>query len=63
MKLDKPSESVEFLEYMLKQHEKVQTLQKRLSRFSKCLFIFGVAMTGYATSLYFERKEMAKKQL
>ena len=40
MKLDKPSESVEFLEYMLKQHEKVQTLQKRLSRFSKCLFIF-----------------------
>lgn len=48
MKLEKPQDSVAFLNYMLKQNEKVSSLQRRLATFSKFLMMAGVAMAGFA---------------
>jgi hypothetical protein len=50
--LEKPTESVAFLNYMMKHTEKVDTLQKRLTSFSKTLLGAGVLVAGYAAFMY-----------
>ena len=47
-KLDKPSESVAFLEYFQKHLKKVEFLELRLKTFSYCLLIPGVAFLAYS---------------
>ena len=51
--LEKPADSVEFLQYMMKHAEKVEQLQTRLQNFSKGLLGAGVLIAGYAAMCYF----------
>ena len=51
--LEKPADSVEFLNYMMRHAEKVEQLQSRLQTFSKGLLGMGVLVAGYAAMCYF----------
>ena len=50
--LEKPTESVAFLNYMMKHTEKVDGLQKRLVSFSNALLCAGVLVAGYTAFAY-----------
>lgn len=57
--LEKPADSVEFLQYMMKHAEKVEQLQTRLQTFSKGLLGAGVLVAGYAAMCYFTATSQA----
>lgn len=57
--LEKPADSVAFLQYMMKHAEKVDTLQKRLHSFSRTLMAAGLAIAGFAAFSYMTRVEVA----
>jgi hypothetical protein len=50
--LEKPTESVAFLRYMMKHAERVEVLQQRLASFSRGLMATGVLVAGYAAMVY-----------
>jgi hypothetical protein len=57
--LEKPTESVAYLQYMMKHAEKVNVLQKRLHSFSKSLCAVSVLIAGYAAMCYFTAETVA----